>query len=141
MSGRAAGTLCVAAALIASGCGGDEEDPYTRADQLRDIRKERMSIVEAQVRRGELPPITKRLFELDGRITLEVIDGPNGDEDVIRTKANGTRGPKLKWDLDQDGKISPDEREITERELYDATLPAADEARRRVMSGPDGRKS
>ena len=99
---------------------------------------ERLKIVKAQVRRRELPPITLRLFNLDGTADLALIDGPKGDKDVIRTRANGTSGPKLKWDLDQDGEISADEREITERELYDATLPAYDEAERRVISEPDG---
>jgi len=56
---------------------------------------------------------------------------------VIRSSDDGTRGPKLRWDLDQNGRIDPDEREITERELYDATLRAHDEAERRVISGDD----
>ena len=74
------------------------------------------------------------MFDLNGRFDFRFIDGPKGDEDVIRSSADGTRGPKLRWDLDQDGRIGRSEREITERELYDATLPAYDEAERRVIS-------
>ena len=58
----------------------------------------------------------------DGTMNVNFIDGPNNDRDIVRTSPDGASGKKLKWDLDQDGRISADEREITERELYDATL-------------------
>ena len=141
MSIRSAAAVLGAAAVIAAGCGGDEEDdPLPRTDS-RKVNLERLEIIKAQVRRKELPPITLRMFDLNGAPDLGLIDGPKGDRDVIRTRANGTKGPPLKWDLDQNGKIEPEEREITERELYDATLPAFAEAQRRVAAGPDGRKS
>lgn len=62
------------------------------------------------------------MLQPDGTIDISIVDGPNGDEDVVRTGPGGESGPKLKWDLDGDGTISADEREITERERYDATL-------------------
>ena len=41
----------------------------------------------------------------------------------MRTRDGGDAGPKLRWDLDQSGRIDPDVREITEAELYAATGP------------------
>jgi hypothetical protein len=138
MKRRIAG-LCAAVLVLGAGCGGDDDgDTYSRADQNEDIRMLQMRIIEQQVRERELPPITPKMFGLDGRFDFEFIDGPKGDQDVIRRSADGARGAKLRWDLDQNGRIDPDERELTERELYDATLPALAEAERRVISQGSG---
>ncbi len=139
MNRRIAG-LCAAVLVLGAGCGGDDEgrgDTYSRADQNADIRRVQMRLIEQQVRAGELPPITSKMFKLDGRFDFEFIDGPRGDKDVIRSSDDGTRGRKLRWDLNSNGRVDPAEREITERELYDATLPAYDEAERRVISSGD----
>ena len=53
-------------------------------------------------------------------LNISFIDGPNGDGDIVHTP--GGSWQKLEWDLDHDGKVSAEEREITERDLYDATL-------------------
>ncbi|MBA3267485.1 MAG: hypothetical protein H0T70_04405 [Acidimicrobiia bacterium] len=139
MNRRIAG-LCAAVLVLGAGCGGNDEgegDTYSRADQNEDIRRVQMRIIDQQVRDGELPPITPKMFNLEGRFDFEFIDGPKADRDVIRSSEDGTRGPKLRWDLNRNGRIDPDEREITERELYDATLRAHDEAERRVISRSD----
>lgn len=81
-----------------------------------------MAKIDRAVRDGALPPVARTLFNRDGTLNLNFVDGPNFDEDVVRTSPDGESGPKLEWDLDQSGRIEPDESEITERELYDATL-------------------
>lgn len=140
MRSDVAGLLC-AVGVGLTGCGGSDEDSDSRVDQNDDIKMLRMRLVEAQVKRGELPPVTTRLFRLDGSVDFRTIGGPKGDDHVVRSSADGTRGPKLRWDLDQNGRIDPNEREITARDLYDATLPAYDEAQRRVISGDRGPKA
>jgi hypothetical protein len=87
--------------------------------ERQDARKAK---VERLVETGALPPVAVRVLNADGTLNVNFIDGPNGDEDIVRSSADGASGEKLAWDLDQDGRISADEREITERELYDATL-------------------
>ena len=114
--------LAVAGAVLAGGCGEDgatdgESKAATDAKQA-----ERREKVERAVDEGRLPPVALDLFRPDGSVDISFIDGPDGDEDVVRSEDGGRSGPPLEWDLDGDGKISADEREITERELYDATL-------------------
>ena len=81
----------------------------------------RMSIA-TQGQLGQLPPEAVQTMHPDGTMNVNFVDGPNNDRDIVRTSPDGASGKKLRWDLDQDGRISADEREITERELYDATL-------------------
>lgn len=106
--------LVVAAALLAAGCGGDDEPPTDNSAMVR-----RENIINAVVD-GHLPPVALMVYPWTQDVEINFIDGPNGDEDIVHT--HGRRGPKLRWDLDEDGKIERDERTITERELYDATL-------------------
>jgi hypothetical protein len=108
------------AAAIAAGCG--EDEPPAADDKVAKEQAERRAKVERAVEAGRLPRVALELFRPDDSVNISFVDGPNGDEDVVRTGAGGESGPKLEWDLDGDGKISADEREITERELYDATL-------------------
>lgn len=119
--------VVVAVWLAATGvaaCGDDgPTDEEKEVKRVFDAyKKERRSKVEVAIESGRLPPLARELFRPDGTINPSFIDGPNGDEDIVRTKDGGRSGPKLTWDLDQDGRISRDERTITERELYDATL-------------------
>jgi hypothetical protein len=113
--------LAVAAGL-AAGCGGDSaSEDEAQAKQVTDHHQaRRQAKIKQAVQDGRLPPVTLDMLLPDGEINISFIDGPNGDKDIVHTQ--GRTGPKLKWDLDQDGKISAEEREITERELYDATL-------------------
>jgi hypothetical protein len=71
---------------------------------------------------GDLPPVARYVLHPNGGLNVNFIDGPNGDNDVVRTGSAGTTGKKLVFDLNRNGKIDPGERTITERELYDATL-------------------
>lgn len=89
----------------------------------------RMSI-ELQVALGELPSEAGDMVGADGSINPNTIDGPNNDEDVYRVDTDGDGRPdrNLRWDLDHDGRISADEKEITERDLYDASLGPAEAA-------------
>ena len=117
------GVLAVAAA-VAAGCGDDRADAEREVVEWidRPQAEQRAKVVRA-VRDGRLPRVTLEMFDVvDGTVNPSFIDGPNFDEDVVRTRDGGARGPKLRWDLDQDGRLEPEEREITERELYDATL-------------------
>ena len=87
------------------------------------LQQQRRAKVERAVDAGSLPSVALEMFEPNGMIDISIVDGPRGgDEDVVRTQDHGRSGPKLRWDLDEDGRIERDERTITERELYDATL-------------------
>jgi hypothetical protein len=112
----------VLVAGVAAGCGEDEPAASNGNDVVDAQQAERRAKVERAVDEGRLPPVALELFRADGSVNVSFVDGPNGDEDVVRTGSGGESGPKLKWDLDGDGKLSAAEREITERELYDATL-------------------
>jgi len=73
MRGPIAGLL--AAVLVGTGCGGEDDgDTYSRADQNEDIRMVQMRIIEDQVREGELPPITPKIFNLLYDATLRAHD-------------------------------------------------------------------
>jgi hypothetical protein len=86
--------------------------------------------IAAQVQLGQLPPEAMRTIHPDGTLNVNFVDGPNYDQDVIKvdTDGDGTPDRNLEWDLDHDGEISADEREITERELYDSGLGTAEAA-------------
>jgi len=108
----------------AAGCG-DEENPALSKEvtQQMDARASSdLAKLDSMIEKGTLPPVARRVLDLDGTLNVNFIDGPDGDNDVVRSKDGGTRGKKLVWDLNRNGKIDRDERTITERELYDATL-------------------
>jgi hypothetical protein len=100
---------------------GAQVDAYQHVKQLS---------IATQVELGKLPPQAADMLQPDGTIDISIVDGPNGDEDVLRvdTDGDGETDRNLAWDLDGDGEISADEREITERELYDAGLGNAEAA-------------
>ena len=117
MDGRRLALVLLVLAGVAAGCGDEEQETKAAMD---DRQAQRLAKVERAVDAGELPPVALKLFRPNGTVDISFIDGPNRDGDVVRT--NGSRGKKLVWDLDQNGKIDESERTITERELYDATL-------------------
>ena len=118
---RLTSILLAAALLGAAGCGGD--DPQSdEVGQMKAFEQTRMAQLEKLVSDGVVPPVATRLYNPNGTLNIDFIDGPNGDNDVVRSSDDGSSGKKLAWDLDQDGKIERSERTITERELYDATL-------------------
>jgi hypothetical protein len=119
MDGRRVALVLLVLAGSVAGCGDDEQATKAAMD---DRQAERLAKVERAVDAGELPPVALKLFRPNGTVDISFIDGPNRDEDVVHSGDDGRSGPKLEWDLDQDGSITADEREITERELYDATL-------------------
>jgi hypothetical protein len=111
--------LALFVAVLLVGCG--EENPAFSPETRELVEKqidERRAHIERRVREGALPPIARQLIAPDGAMNLDFINGPT--DDVVRTSADGTSGKKLQWDLDQDGRISRDERTITEQELYAA---------------------
>jgi hypothetical protein len=114
--GPSSAAIVVAAGLLAAGCGGDDEPPSDNSAMVR-----RENIINAVVD-GHLPPVALMVYPWTQDVEINFIEGPNGDEDIVRTRRFGSRGPKLHWDLDEDGKIERDERTITERDLYEATL-------------------
>ena len=98
-------------------CGGEDDNPEARTDARR-------AGIEQKVRDGALPPIARVLISPDGAMDMDFIDGPEFANDVVRSSADGKTGPKLQWDLDQNGRIDREERTITEQELYAATAGA-----------------
>jgi hypothetical protein len=91
-------------------------------DQMQELK--RLSIA-VQVDIGHLPPHALDMIDSDGTVNVDIQPGPRGDEDVLVDESTGR---PLSWDLDQDGRISADEREVTEREAYDAGLGLAEAA-------------
>jgi hypothetical protein len=121
-SPRLTSVLLAAVVLGAAGCGGDDDPQSGEVEQMKAFEETRTAQLEKLVSDGVVPPVATRLYNPNGTLNIDFIDGPNGDNDVVRTSEDGASGKKLAWDLDQDGKIEPAERTITERELYDATL-------------------
>lgn len=80
--------------------------------------------VAAAVRAGEVPRVALEMVPRRGvEIKFDFIPRPAGDGSiytVIRTRGDGTRGPKLAFDLDQDGVISAGEQEITEDDVFES---------------------
>jgi hypothetical protein len=111
-------------ALSASGCGDKESPAFSKEvkQQMDAYGRARGAKVNRLISEGALPPVARNVLDLNGGLNVNFIDGPNGDNDVVRTEGHGTRGSKLVWDLNGNGKIDASERTITERELYDATL-------------------
>ena len=118
----ASARLTSAVLLGAAGCGGEDDPQAGEVGQMKAFEQTRMAQLEQLVSDGVVPPVATRLYNPNGTLNIDFIDGPNGDNDVVRTSKDGASGKKLAWDLDQDGKIERAERTITERELYDATL-------------------
>jgi hypothetical protein len=123
----ARGAVISAAAVLAlalsAGACGDEQNPAFSKEarkQMDAYGKARVAKVNHLIESGALPPVARNVLDLNGGLNVNFIDGPNGDNDVVRT--HGARGKKLVWDLNRNGKIDAAERTITERELYDATL-------------------
>jgi len=112
----------VALALASSGCGGESRADEQQARQVQAREDAKRDKIERLIDAGTLPPVARRLVNLNGTTNVNFIDGPRNDRDVVRSSPDGTTGKQLVWDLNRDGKIERDERSITERELYDATL-------------------
>jgi hypothetical protein len=119
----AAAAVCAALAIAAGACGGDDNPAFSdEVKQQFDAQgRARLAEIERKVRDGELPPVARVVINPDGTTNINFIDGPNGTEDIVRSGADGTTGRKLRWDLDQNGRIDRSERTITEVELYEAT--------------------
>jgi hypothetical protein len=93
-----------------------EDEPSPVSDRAEIMREHIIAAVE----NGHLPPIALRIYPPNGFVSLNFLDGPNYSKDIVHVR--GLEGPKLRWDLDGDGKIRREERTITEEELYTATL-------------------
>lgn len=115
--------VCAALAVAGGACVGDDNPAFSdEVKQQFDAEGQaRRAEIERKVREGELPPVARAVINPDGTTNIDFIDGPNGTEDVVRSGADGTSGRKLRWDLDQNGRIDRSERTITEIELYEAT--------------------
>jgi hypothetical protein len=73
----------------------------------------------SQVAHGRLPEMALDHVGSDGLMDLD--SGTPGVDDVLRD----ANGDPLQWDLDGNDRIDPDEREITEQELYAAGTPSS----------------
>jgi hypothetical protein len=116
-----AGALATGLAGLVGGLYIGYDEPEPPPDNSAEVRRER--IIHA-VQQGQLPPVVLRMYPWTGEVDPSFIDGPGGFKDVVRLR--GDEGPKLRWDLDEDGRISRDERTITEEELYVASLKYRD---------------
>jgi hypothetical protein len=97
-----------------------EENNRAQVEAFTGVKQ--MSIA-SQVAHGRLPQQVLETLNPDGTMNLDFVGG-RGD-DVVRSSPDGRRGEPLAWDLDENGEIDADEREITESELYaGATGPA-----------------
>jgi hypothetical protein len=120
------GAVAVAVAGVAIARGGEDADEeYAKREwrKLQAERKERRDGIKAAIRERSLPPVALEMFPADGEYDGDIIPRPDGDgdqNDVIHLGGDGTRGRKLRWDLDGDGRIDRGEREITESELWAA---------------------
>ena len=73
----------------------------------------------SQVEHGRLPELALDHVGSDGLMDLD--RGTTGVDDVLRD----ANGDPLQWDLNGNDKIDPEEREITEQELYAAGTPSS----------------
>jgi hypothetical protein len=107
------------ASLALAGCGDAQSDAEKRIDAA--LSGDRRAI-EAAVEDGRLPPVSAQIINPDATIDVNFVDEGTYDQDIVHTRDRGNRGPKLAWDFNRDGRIDSDERNITERELYEKTL-------------------
>jgi hypothetical protein len=119
--------LLAGAAIVAvlAGCGGDDGSAVSSQEvhqKFAEEGKARREAIDKLVSERKLPPIARRIINPDGTVNLDFIETQPGKNDVIRSGPDGTTGKKLVWDLNQNGKIDPSERTITENELYKATV-------------------
>lgn len=127
MSARTAALVAAALCLATiAGCGDDAQgDDAGAGDVVDAIQARQVDRIEAAIDEGRLPPVARDIVNPDGTIMVDFVDGGTYDQDVVRTRDGGNRGPKLRWDFDGDGKILGEEREVTERELYERVLAVA----------------
>jgi hypothetical protein len=92
----------------------------------------RLSIA-SQVAHGTLPEVVLKTMQADGTLNIDFVGGPELD-DIVRTSEDGRTGDPLQWDLDGSGTIDPDEREITEQELYVAGAGPSEVGRDAMVS-------
>jgi len=78
--------LFVAAALVlpVAACGGESE-PDPEVEQMRAFESARMDQLEKLVSDGVVPPVATRLYNPNGTLNVDFIDGPKGDNDVVRS--------------------------------------------------------
>ena len=116
--------VAVAGLLAVTGCGGDDAAVSTKEANQKMVAdgEARRAAIDKLVKEGALPPVALRLINPDGTMNLDFIETKPGKNDIVRSGPDGTTGKKLVWDLNQNGRIDPSERTITENELYKATV-------------------
>jgi hypothetical protein len=87
-----------------------EENAGAQVDAFAAMRR---LTIASQVAYGRLPELALDHVAADGGMDLDFTGGP-GSDDVVRDSS----GNPLQWDLNGNGRIDPEEREITENELY-----------------------
>jgi hypothetical protein len=128
------GAAGVAIAGVAIARGGEDADREYAERRMRELAAEEKQLrdrVVAAIRARRLPPVALEMFPADGEDDGDIIPRPEGDgdqKDVIHAGGDGTSGRKLAWDLDDDGRISRGEREVTEAELWAAAIARAGRA-------------
>jgi len=127
----------IAAAVVALG-GDDGPSAAERATAQR-IFAEKQDVrraVAAAVRLRRLPRVALEMFPVHGQHGADIVPRPGGDgdeRDVIRMGEDRETGRALSFDFDRDGRIEPEERNITERQLWSAALAGG-------RPGPERRK-
>jgi hypothetical protein len=107
-----AGLVAAVVVVVLVVSGGEKEPEPT---PLKDRVARERAAVKREVRAGRLPEVALEMFDENG--IRANFAGDEGDDDVLYV---GDR--KLRFDLDQSGRIEASEREITERELYTVVL-------------------
>lgn len=113
VSGEALGALFPADAV-------EQHLEQQTAAQVNAFGEVRRTSIELQVALGQLPPEASEIINPDGSVNPNFVEGPNYNDDVVRVDSDGDGQPDraLRWDLDDDGKISADEEQVTESELF-----------------------
>lgn len=117
----------VAGAALALTAGDDDPSADGRATAKR-IFKEKQDVrraVAAAVRLGRLPRVALEMFPVYGQRGPDIVPSPGGDgddDDVIHMGEDRESGRALSFDFDGDGRIEPEERNVTERRLWSAAL-------------------
>lgn len=77
------------------------------------------------MRLGRLPRVALEMFPMHGEQGADIVPRPGGDgdnDDVIRLGEDRETGRALSFDFDHDGRIEPEERNVTEKRLWSAAL-------------------
>jgi hypothetical protein len=92
-----------------------EQQTHVQMDAFGALK--RLSVL-SQVQHGNLPEQVLGTLNSDGTQNLDFVGGVAGQDDIVRSSADGSSGGPLSFDFNHDGRIDAGETNITENELY-----------------------